>query len=114
MRIFISVASGVAEALGIFSGNFRGNRQIASRLFGFRQVHSRLGKRQHIGRLVFSAKSQIKRTEFVAVGHQHIHGATQTYRPPRPQQKTFERRGAEPSDSFSEDNQLLPAWILFP
>lgn len=56
---FYLCCEGVSEALGTVSGNFRRNRQIASRLFGFRQVHLRLGKRQYVGRLVLSAKSQI-------------------------------------------------------
>jgi hypothetical protein len=80
----------VPQAAGILSRHVGGNCKIAGRLFHPRPLQQRRRKGQYVRRLVFSPESQVQGTEFAAIGHQDIHGATQTHGLPRPQQKTLE------------------------
>jgi hypothetical protein len=75
----------VTQAGGILPCDLRGYREVARHLLSWRVPQWRRWKRQYVCRFVLSPEAQVQGAKFSAVGHQNIHGATQTHGPPRPQ-----------------------------
>src|SRR5580693_8518971 len=91
----------------ILRGNVGGDRDLAGKSVLPGRLERR--KRQHVGRLVLTAKLAVQRSDRGAAGHQQVDAAPHTRRPARAQYEARQRGLAQPSDLLLHNYQFLPA-----